>query len=120
MKALERTLHREARTCGMLILWLDCDSEGENIAYEVMTVCQSVNPGIAVKRARFSAITHQDVRYALQHLSTLDPSMNAMVEARQVSPTRHLKTSGPPTPLSCRILHGCIPFQSNSSCTAVR
>ena len=38
---LQRTLEREVRGCQVLIIWTDCDREGENIGFEVIEVCQS-------------------------------------------------------------------------------
>ena len=38
---LQRTLEREVRGCQLLIIWTDCDREGENIGFEVIEVCQS-------------------------------------------------------------------------------
>jgi DNA topoisomerase-3 len=53
---LKRTLQDESRRCQWLILWLDCDREGENIAFEVLDICRSSNPRLTIWRARFSAL----------------------------------------------------------------
>ncbi|GJQ10824.1 hypothetical protein GpartN1_g4969.t1 [Galdieria partita] len=86
-KFLENSLKNEARSCCKLFLWLDCDSEGEKIAYEVLDICQQENRSLRipsnVKRARFSAITAQDARKALQNLTTLHYPTVSMVSTRQ-------------------------------------
>ncbi|TYG44052.1 hypothetical protein ES288_D11G067600v1 [Gossypium darwinii] len=53
---IKRTLEEEARRCQWLVLWLDCDREGENIAFEVINVCRAVNRHLTIRRARFSAL----------------------------------------------------------------
>lgn len=55
-KDIEKNLQQEARRAQTLVIWTDCDREGEHIGYEITTVCRRANPQIAVKRARFSAI----------------------------------------------------------------
>ncbi|KAF7257381.1 hypothetical protein EG68_05184 [Paragonimus skrjabini miyazakii] len=54
---IKQTLQREIRSCQKLIIWTDCDREGENIGVEVVHVCQEVKPNIEVLRAKFSEIT---------------------------------------------------------------
>lgn len=52
----ERNLKQEARNAQVLMIWTDCDREGEHIGSEIMKVCRAVNANIRVTRARFSAI----------------------------------------------------------------
>lgn len=80
---IERTLKEEAKKANVLLLWLDCDLEGENIAYEVIDVCTSSNPRINVYRARFSALIPRDIIRALNSPDQPNKYFNAAVEARQ-------------------------------------
>jgi DNA topoisomerase III len=67
-KSIERNLISEARKSQMLMIWTDCDREGENIGMEVAKVCRKANNNIQVKRAKFSAIIAQYVSPQNQYL----------------------------------------------------
>lgn len=58
-KTIEKNLQSEARKADMLMIWTDCDREGEHIGSEVANVCRRAKRNIIVKRARFSAIIAQ-------------------------------------------------------------
>lgn len=62
---------------------LDCDREGENIAFEVMDVCRAVKPSLRVLRARFSALSHNDVTRALNTLVAPNENESKAVDMRQ-------------------------------------
>jgi DNA topoisomerase-3 len=72
-----------ARRAALLVLWLDCDREGENIAFEVIQVCRAANPRLDVRRARFSALIQRDVLRAVHNLVAPDAAAAAAVDARQ-------------------------------------
>lgn len=80
---LKRTLEEEARRCQWLILWLDCDREGENIAFEVLDICRSANHRLNIWRARFSALIDRDIHQAAQNLVRPNPLFADAVDARQ-------------------------------------
>ena len=82
LKPLERMLNRLSRTCQVLILWLDCDREGEAIGHEVRTVCLEGNPRLAVYRARFSTVLEAEIRRALQTLGRLNEHFVHAVQTR--------------------------------------
>eukprot|EP01060_Flectonema_neradi_P014430 TRINITY_DN2110_c2_g1_i7.p1 TRINITY_DN2110_c2_g1~~TRINITY_DN2110_c2_g1_i7.p1 ORF type:complete len:926 (+),score=94.01 TRINITY_DN2110_c2_g1_i7:248-3025(+) len=81
--AIEKNLMQEARNATHLVCWLDCDREGENISYEVIQVCLSVNPRLRVLRARFSSLTQRDLQGALNTLGAPDEKSSLAVDARQ-------------------------------------
>ncbi|KAH9649478.1 DNA topoisomerase [Citrus sinensis] len=80
-----RHLNQEARGCGHLVLWLDCDREGENICFEVIecTGFQVNDARRKVHRARFSSVTEKDILKAMGNL--VEPNRNEAlaVDARQ-------------------------------------
>ena len=53
-KAIADNIKAQARYARVLFVWTDCDREGEHIGGEVRDQAKKGNPGILVKRARFS------------------------------------------------------------------
>ena len=74
-EVLVQNLQNLARNAGAIILWLDCDREGEAIAFEVLRICQEVKPDIEVYRAHFSALTEKDINNAMKTLQSPDPNL---------------------------------------------
>lgn len=58
-KPIEKNIRDEARRADMLMIWTDCDREGEHIGSEIASVAKRARRTIIVKRARFSAIIAQ-------------------------------------------------------------
>jgi len=84
VEPIKRTLQKEAKKCQRLVLWLDCDREGENIAFEVIDVCKQSNSRIEIYRAHFSALIP---RYRIHVLSvntiiTILPAISTTLAAR--------------------------------------
>ncbi|CAH8617063.1 unnamed protein product [Schistosoma haematobium] len=80
---IKQTLQREVRSCQKLIIWTDCDREGENIGIEVIDVCKEIKPNIEVLRARFSEITPAAVHRAVNRLTIPDYNASTAVDVRQ-------------------------------------
>lgn len=82
-RELAAQLRLLSRSADMLVLWLDCDSEGEKIAQDVADVCLEEKASLLVRRARFSAMTLPDIMGALQSLGSIDSRVVSMVSVRQ-------------------------------------
>lgn len=82
---IRRHLSQEARGCNHLVLWLDCDREGENICFEVIE-CTGFNVkdgGKGIHRARFSSVTEKDILKAMENLVQPNRNEALAVDARQ-------------------------------------
>jgi DNA topoisomerase-3 len=69
--------------CDFIVLWLDCDKEGENICYEVLEICKRNIPRSSPKvqrvyRAKFSSIANKDIVYAFENLKH-EPNYNEAI-----------------------------------------
>ncbi|KAL9182687.1 hypothetical protein ACHAXT_013339 [Thalassiosira profunda] len=80
-------LQEVAKGCDFLVLWMDCDREGENINFEVLDVCmhsmKGSGPYDRVYRAHFSAINPSDIKKAYESLGKPDRNQSLSVDARQ-------------------------------------
>ncbi|KAF1761929.1 hypothetical protein GCK72_010188 [Caenorhabditis remanei] len=82
MKLIEQTLREEAQRHDLLVVWTDCDREGEAIGAEIVKVCRESNRRIDIFRARFSEITKTAITRAAQNLIRLDERTVAAVDCR--------------------------------------
>lgn len=82
MRDVAANLEQEARRADMLVIWTDCDREGENIGWEIVQVCQKVKRHLQVKRARFSVVQQREILRAFNQLVLLDYKQADAVNAR--------------------------------------
>ncbi|XP_041978680.1 DNA topoisomerase 3-alpha [Aricia agestis] len=80
---IKRTLEREIRSCQGLIIWTDCDREGENIGFEIIEVCTAIKNNLRIFRAKFSEITAVSARRALHNLEQPNKNISDAVDVRQ-------------------------------------
>ncbi|RZC37038.1 DNA topoisomerase 3-alpha [Asbolus verrucosus] len=80
---IKRTLEHEIRSCQGLIIWTDCDREGENIGYEIIKICTDVKPHLRIYRAKFSEITAPSIFRALGTLGQPNKNVSDAVDVRQ-------------------------------------
>jgi DNA topoisomerase-3 len=85
-----RHLQDEALGVDFIVLWMDCDREGENINFEVLDCCMHLMKKAGgnsnydrVYRAHFSAVNPSDIQKAYNALGKPDKNQALSVDARQ-------------------------------------
>jgi DNA topoisomerase IA len=89
---LVRNIQMHARRSDMLMIWTDCDREGEHIGSEIAQVAKKVNGRIRVTRARFSAIIPQYGQFApvtTQTILTASLGKSIMLRRTPFISTKH-------------------------------
>ncbi|GKT80915.1 DNA topoisomerase [Colletotrichum tofieldiae] len=81
-KTVAENIERQARYCQLLVIWTDCDREGEHIGKEIVNAAKKGNNRIAVKRATFSNIERAHILTAARRLTDLDQKQVDAVDAR--------------------------------------
>lgn len=79
MKPAADNIRSLATQCEKIVIWTDCDREGENIAAQIKDI---LPPNKTVKRARFSAISRREIEYALDNLTDINYNESESVNAR--------------------------------------
>ncbi len=82
-KEIIRALRNLAKKADSVIIATDFDREGELIGSDAMGVVLESNPALPIQRARYSAITKEEIGYAFSHLLDLDSNLAAAGESRQ-------------------------------------
>ncbi|KAG6089537.1 hypothetical protein E4U31_008123, partial [Claviceps sp. LM219 group G6] len=81
-KSMAKNLADQAKYARVLVIWTDCDREGEHIGQEIVDAARKGNSNIQVKRARFSNIERAHVLSAAHRLVNLDERQVDAVSAR--------------------------------------
>ncbi len=64
---IEKNIKKITRDITDIFLWLDCDREGEAIAYEVLEISWSVKRNFEIHRAIFSSVSPAELRSAFDN-----------------------------------------------------
>lgn len=83
-KKIVSLIQKLAKKADKVTIATDFDTEGELIGKEAYELVRNANPGVVVDRARFSAITPDEIRHAFSNTTDLDFALAAAGEARQV------------------------------------
>lgn len=84
-KNVIKAVQKEAKSADSLVIATDFDREGELIGLEALEVCLAVNPDLepTLKRARYSALTKEEIEGAFANLDELSYPLANAAGARQ-------------------------------------
>jgi DNA topoisomerase I len=84
-KSVHKALRKQGKEADSVVIATDFDREGELIGLEALEEIIDVNPGLAqnVTRARFSALTKEEIEHAFENLVELSEPLAKAGEARQ-------------------------------------
>ena len=84
-KNVIKAVQKEAKAADSLVIGTDFDREGELIGLEALEVCLAVNPDLesTLKRARYSALTREEIEGAFNNLDQLSFPLANAAGARQ-------------------------------------
>ncbi len=82
-KRIVALLQKLARHADRVTIATDFDTEGELIGKEAFELVRAVNRNVKIDRARFSAITPQEIKTAFANTTDLDFALASAGEARQ-------------------------------------
>lgn len=80
--SIKANIQNLCQKVNQVIIWTDCDREGENIAKEIVEVVLEKCPNMEIRRARFNAITYGSITGALDSLGVVNERESDAVEAR--------------------------------------
>ncbi|MEW5705347.1 MAG: DNA topoisomerase I [Actinomycetota bacterium] len=82
-KQIIKALQKLGKDADEVIIATDFDREGELIGVDALSLIKDVNPNVAARRARFSAITKTEISRAFEHPENLYFNLAQAGEARQ-------------------------------------
>lgn len=82
-KEIVRALRTLAKRSDSIIIGTDFDREGELIGSDARDIVHAVNPDAPITRARYSAITKDEITRAFENLTEVDDNLAQAGEARQ-------------------------------------
>jgi len=83
-KRIVKLIKRLSKKADLVTIATDFDREGELIGKEAYEIVREANKSVQIKRARFSAITKQEITNAFSNPAELDFNLAEAGEARQV------------------------------------